>query len=70
MMGINTIILHYNYRADIELGKCVCTIIQITCVCQACIAKLDEYWLPNIAPSSQPRYDRVENCYNNKIIEH
>ena len=69
MRGINTIILHYYYSIDPKLGKGVCNIFRIPCACTACIAKLDRYWLPNIDPSSQPRYARVENCYY-KIIEH
>ena len=70
MRGRNTISLHYNYRADPELGKCVCAIFRIPCACPACVAQLDKYWLPNCDPSSQPRYAHAENCYYKKILEH
>ena len=70
MLGRNNIILRYHYMVDIELGKCICEIFHITCACQACVSKLDKYWLPTIAPPYQPRYARNENCYYNKILEH
>ena len=53
------IILHYHYRVDTELGKYVCAICRITCACPECVAQHDEYWLPNIVLSSQPRYAHV-----------
>ena len=70
MRGINTIISHYRYRVDPKMGKCVCAILGIKCTCTAYVAQLDKYWLPNIAPSYQPMYSPVENCYYKKMIEH
>ena len=63
MRGRNTIILHYHYRVDPELGKGVCEIRRIPCECQVCVAQLDKYWLQTITLSSQPMYAHVENCY-------
>ena len=65
--GRNTILLHYHYRVDPELGKYVCENFRILCACKSCVAQIDKYWLPTIATSSQPRYDRVENCYHKKL---
>ena len=41
---------------DLELGKCVCAILRIPCACQAFVAQLDKYWLPNIPPPYHLRY--------------
>ena len=60
----------YHYRVDPKLSKCVCAIRRIPCECTDYVDQLDKYWLPNCDPSSQSRYDYVENCYYNKIIEH
>ena len=56
----NTILLHYHYRDDPELGKGVCKICGIKCACPTCLSKLDKDWLPTITPSSQPRYAHVD----------
>ena len=69
MKGRNTIISSYHYRVDTEFVKGVCVILCITCACPACVAQLDKYLLPTIAPSPQPRYAHVENCYHNKILK-
>ena len=61
---------NYRYRVDLELGKCVCAIFLIPCVCTSCVSQLDKYWIPAIPPSPQPRYSHVESCYYNKILEH
>ena len=66
----NTILLHYHYRVDPEVGKSVCAIHRVPFACTACVAQLDKYLLPNIAKSPQPRYARVETFYYNKILEH
>ena len=66
--GRNTLISIYHYRVYPKLGKVVCVIFRIPCVCPACVDKLDKYWLPNCAPSSQPRYARDENCYFKKNL--
>ena len=50
--GTNTIISHYHYRVDPELGKGVCVIRRIPCACTACMAQFDKYWSPTIDPSS------------------
>ena len=63
MRGRNTILVHYHYKVDPELVKGVCAIFRIPCEYQAWVYQLDKYWLPNIAPSYQPRYANVENCY-------
>ena len=51
MRGRKTIILSYHYRVDPELSKGVCAIRRIPSACTACVAQLDKYWLPTIAPS-------------------
>ena len=68
--GINTIILHFHYRVDPELGKGFCVIHRITCACPCCVDQLDKYWLPTIYPSSQPRYAHVDFSEYIKILEH
>ena len=50
MRGRNTIIFHYHYRVDPELGNGVCAIRRMTCACSSCIDQLDKYWLPTIGP--------------------
>ena len=54
------ILLHYHYTINPKHGKGVCAICQITFACPDCVAQLDKYCLPNISPSSQPWYTRVE----------
>ena len=44
MRGINTIILHYHYMVDPELGKGVCGIFRVKCACPTCVAQVDGYW--------------------------
>ena len=39
--GINTIIFHYHFMVDPEVGKCVCDICRILCACPACVAELE-----------------------------
>ena len=70
MRGRNNIISHYHYRVDPKLGKGVCEILHIPCACPSCVAQLDKYWLTNIAPTYQPRYTHVENCYHLKTLEY
>ena len=66
----NTIISYYHYRFDMNLGKVFCDICRIPCTCPVFVAKLDQYWIYNFAPSSKPRYACVENCYYTKVLEH
>ena len=68
MRGRNTILSHYHYRVDPELGKRVCAISRIPCAFTACVDHIDKYWLPTISRPSQTRYSHVENCNNNKIL--
>ena len=70
MRGRNPNISHYHYRIDPTIGKGVCAISWISCSHPSSVDKLDKYWLPNIAPSSQPRYVHVDNFYYKKILEH
>ena len=70
MRGRNTILSHYHYRVDTNIGKGVYVIHRIPCACQACVDQLDKYWLQNCFLQSQPRYAHVEKCYYNKTIEH
>ena len=67
--GRNNIISHCITRIYPKLGKNVCAICWSFCACPSFVDQLDKYWLPNIAPSSQPRYSHAENCYYNKILE-
>ena len=60
--GRQNLLLCCNYSVDPKLGKVVCAIRLIPCTCPVYVAQLDKYWLPNIGPSSQPRYAHVENC--------
>ena len=46
----NEIILHNHYRVYPKLGKGVCAIIQIPCVCPDCVAKIDKDWSSNCVP--------------------
>ena len=70
MRGRNTILPHYWYRVDPELGKYICAIHRIPCACPAYVYQFDKYWLPTIDPSSKPGYSRIENCYHTKTPEH
>ena len=63
-------ILHYNYRVDWELDKCVCVIRHIPYECPAYVDQLDEYLLQTITPSSQLRYAHGENWYDNKLLKY
>ena len=42
IIGRNTIISHYHYRLEPNIGKGVCVICQITCACPECVDKLDK----------------------------
>ena len=44
MMGRNTILLHYHYRVDPELGKVFCVIRRISCACPYFVPQLDKDW--------------------------
>ena len=55
---------------DPKLGKGFCAISWIPCAFTACVDQLANYWLPNIDPSSQPRYANVGKIYYNKILKH
>ena len=68
--GINTILSPYHSKVDPKRSKHVFAIFYIPCEYPACVDQLDKYWLPNCAPSFQPRYTRAESFYYNKIIEH
>ena len=70
MRGRNTILSHYHYRVDPELGEGVCVVFRIPCACPSFVAQLDKDWLPTINPSYQPKYVYVEKCYYSKILEH
>ena len=70
MRGRNTIIQHYRYRVNPELGKVVCDIFWFPYACPSHVDQPDKYLLPTISPSYKPRYSRVVNCYHNKILEH
>ena len=68
--GRNTILYHYHYRVDPDIGRGVFAICLTSCAFLACVSQLDEYWLPNCAPSYQPRYVRIQNWYSKTILEH
>ena len=66
MRGRNTNISHHHYSEDTNIGKVICAICHIPCVCPARVAKIDKDWLPHCDPLYQPRCDYVENCFYNK----
>ena len=74
--GSGTVLSHYHYRFDPDIGYGKCAMRRIPCLCVQCTDQLDKAWIPGVDAEAQPRYAPVYNCkyhailgeYNNWII--
>ena len=66
--GSSTVLSHYHYRCDPNLGNSKCAMRRIPCLCQACTDQLDQDWISGVKYEEQPRYAPVLNCKYYKIL--
>jgi len=74
--GSGTVLSHYHYRFDPDIGYGKCAMRRIPCLCVQCTNQLDKEWIPGVDAEDQARYAPVRNCkyhgilgdYNNWII--
>ena len=62
------LIKHYHLRFNLKLGKGVCAIFRIPCVCVACTSMLDKPWISGIPSDKQERYKPVTKCTYWKVL--
>jgi hypothetical protein len=66
--GSSTVLSHYHYRCDPNLGNSKCAMRRISCLRQACTDQLDEDWIPGVESEKQLCYAPVLNCKYNQIL--
>ena len=63
MDGRNTIMSHYYYRVNTNIGNVVCSICQIYCQFPASVPKIDKYWFVKLWALFPAIYKCIEHCY-------